>query len=444
MKWNSKSIQDKLWDKKKWIVIALVAVILFAYVPTVLSLVPGPEGVRTINYGVQMSSGANVLRASKLDALPSGFKWVSTQPSVMTVEHQKTTQSEPFGGMWLSGPEWYYTNDGGQVRSEVQRAQLTGDPLSGTTKTLEYYKYVQINETKVQIKKVVVNLVPAEFILQLSIVPGKGVYTWEGQRLWYTLDTVTWMNAYASSPPADPDPLTNDTTKLMSSNYRGAFPIFAWVDEYKDWVWTDSLGNMKSVPPDTNAASFVQLDPSLEGRTIDLYTSPSQTYDLMLNSEILTNPALLEAALKPDSLPDPRFAQTVYTYITLSHFGAYVKPTGPLGGYSSNEIWYPSIFYELRVVYALYGEYVYLWTKQAAQDAGYDDDEWQVRNTTHEVWDSPISSFIKGLQSWFGQNALFIWLIIGVAVIFVIYMLLPRRREPGAVATGFKMLRRRK
>lgn len=412
---------------KKIIAVALVAIILLALGPSLLNIVvPGPEGVRTANYGVQFQN-TGVLKAGTKDTLPSGFEWSSNQPSTMVLEHKKGS-GEPALGMWQD-ISWYYNNDAGKVRSEVQRAQLSSDPLAGSTKTLQYYKYTKVNDTQVKIEKVVLTLVPAEFIIQISAVPGAGVYTWKNVKLWYTLDTVVWMNAYARSPPDDPEPLTNDTTGLLSSSYRGAFPIYAWIDKYQDWVWTDANGNSRSNPPDSNAISFVQLDPSLQGRTIDLYTEPNDRYDLMLSTEVLQNKDLLARSLEPSKLPDPRFAQTVYFYITLTNFGCYVKPTGALGGYSSHEDWYPSVFYKVRVIYALWGDYVYLWTKSEAQDMGYEENEWQERSSSVEYHESPFSALMKGIGSWFSSNALWIWLIVGVAVVVVILLIVPRRRR---------------
>lgn len=421
---------NNIWDiiekNKKIIAVILIAFILLAFSPSLMNiLVPGPEGVRTLNYGVQFQSGS-VCKAASMDTLPSGFAWVSNQPSSMIIEHKKGS-GEPGLGMWQD-ISWYYENDAGKVRSEVQRASLTADPLAGSTKTLQYYRYTQVSDTQVKIEKVVLTLVPAEFVIQISAVPGAGVYTWKNVNLWYAMDTVVWLNSYANSPPQDPEPLTNDTTKLSSASYRGAFPIYAWIDKYKDWVWTDANGNSRSNPPDSNAISFVQLDPSLQGRTIDLYTAPTQKYQLVLSSDILQNKQLLQDALKPNKLPDPRFAQTVYFYITLTNFGCYVKPTGALGGYSSHEDWYPSVYYKVRVVYALWGEYVYLWTKSAAQQVGYEPGEWENRSSSVEYHESPFSALMKGIGQWFNQNAFWIWLVVGLAVVVFILIIVPRRR----------------
>jgi len=411
---------------KKFIAVGLVAILLLAFTPTLLNIVvPGPEGVRSVNYGIQFRD-TGIYRAGSKDPLPPGFNWVSNQPGVMVVEHERD-EGGPVFGMW-EDIDWYYNHDSGKIRSEVQRARLTDDPLASTSKILEYYRYSELNETQVKIEKVVLTLIPAEFIIQISAVAGSGVYTWKNVNLWYALDTVTWMNAYADCPPEDPDPLVNETTELSSANYRGAFPIFAWIESYKDWTWEDEDGRIISVPPDENAMSYVQLDPSLEGRSIDLYTEPNDRYDLALSSDVLQNEELLSKMLEPNKLPDPRFAQTVYFYITLTNFGCYVKPTGTFGGYSSHEDWYPSVYYKVRVVYAMWGEYVYLWTKSAAEEVEYEEDEWEVRTTEVVIHESPWDHVFDGIADWFSANAWWIWLIVAAVVVVIVLQLLPRRR----------------
>jgi len=59
---------NNIWDiiekNKKIIVVILIAFILLAFSPSLMNiLVPGPEGVRTLNYGVQFQSGS-VYKAS--------------------------------------------------------------------------------------------------------------------------------------------------------------------------------------------------------------------------------------------------------------------------------------------------------------------------------------------------------------------------------------------
>ena len=390
-----------------------------------LSLVAGPEGPRALNYGVQFGVYDNVRVASRLDELPGGFKWVSNQPTTMIIKHEKDP-GEPLGGFMLNGPGWWYEHDNGAVRVELERPRLEDDPIGMSYPVIEYYKYVQKSATEVEIRKYVVRIIPADFKVQISAVRGSGVYTWKNVNLWICLDTVTWMNAYASQPPPDPNPLTNETVKYLSGNYRGAFPIIAWIGQYQGWVWEKDDGAKYENPPDLTAPNFCQLAPDLRGRFIDLYTKPGTRYELMLSADKLKSPELIAEALKPDALPDPRFAETVYFYITLVNFGAYVQPLGGWPAYySSYAVWYPSVFYRLRVVYAVWGEYVYLWTKKTAEQVGYTEETWQVRvSEKGEEYTDPFTAFIRSIQNWLANPAniigLAIFFIALIAIIFII------------------------
>ena len=433
------------------IILLLLLIVIAVYVGNkfyMLSLVPGPEGVRALNYGVQTNAYSPIYVAARMEELPENFEWSSNQPSVLVVSHKKEySMWEPQGGFLISGPGWWYKYDSGSIRSEVQRpALILGDPLHISGRELVYYKYVQKSPTEVEIHKMICQLVPADFIIQISSVPGEGIYTWENFRIWYALDTVTWFNAYAKEPPPDPNPLTNESVKFISASYRGAFPIIAWIEGYEDWVWKTQEGTVRSNPPDDNAISFCQLDPSYKGRFIDLYTEPNSKYQLYLSSDTLSNPDLLAEALKPNNLPDPRFAETVYFYITLTRFGPYVKPTGILGSYSSYEIWYPSVFYRIRVEYAVYGEYVYLWTKEEAEEAGYDyggeeqgEGEWEIRKTEKETYTDPLTSLLNSVMAFLTNPfallglGFFFLLAIGLIVVIVLFWFFgaPRGRRGG-------------
>jgi len=437
---------------KRVVAAAIIGILIFVYAPALIksmSMVPGPEGVRCLTYGVAIGdygTWSELYPVSDYTSLEGEqwYYWVSNDPSNMIVGHQKMP-GEPLGGYLMNGPGWWYDFGQGQLRSEVQRPLLDVTNPPGFTsellgKVLSYYKYVSKSETEVEITKVVTYIMPADFVIQISVVPGQGVYSFENVRLWYVLDTVTWMNAYASEPPPDPNPLTNNTVKFLSSQYRGAFPIYAWVDEYADPTYRDQYDSDKEYPP-SEIATFVQLNPSLEGRNIDLYTVPGASYDMMLSSQIASNPDLVAEALKEDlgGLPDPRFSETVFFDITAIRFGAHVQPTGLAGTFVSYTEWYPCVYYRMRAVYAIYGEYVYLWTKQAAQEVGYTEDEWEVRETeTVEVKDVTVGlieflgreydEFVSGPGLW--QLGIFGILALAAVSCVVLYWLFgfPKRR----------------
>jgi len=393
-------------------------------------LIPGPEGVRALSVGYQFGSADNVRMAGSLDALPSGYQWGRTDPLTMALDHVKSS-GQPSGGYFMNGPGWWYDHGGGEILTEVQRPMLTSDPIGVGTQQLTYYKYTKVSDTQVQINKIMVCIIPADFVIQISAVPGKGIYTFKGITEWFSLDSVSWLNAYSTMPPQDPNPLTNDTTKFVSSNYRGAFPIIAWIGKYEDTLYTTDAGSKNTAPPDQNAQQYVQLQPDLAGRFISLYTSASSTYDLGLQSNVVQDPNLLAQALSPDTvnwmLPDPRFSQTVYFSITMSSFGAYVQQTGQVGTYSSYTEWYPSVYYRLRVVYALAGDWVYLWTAKTAADVGYTPDTWTIRNGTVLVYKDPLTALLENVGGWLSNpfNQLWVLFIILVAVVLVVTILNP-------------------
>ena len=415
------------------IVIGVVLVLAYSQSHSLLSIIPGPEGPRAYFYALQ--TGGGMYKASIPDPLPANFRWVDNSPLNTVIAHDKEG-SEPLGGYWLNGPDWWYNYGSGQLKIEVQQPTLQDDPIGFKTQTLTYYKYVPTADGT-EIHKVVVNIMPADFVIQLSSVPGSGVYNWREITFWFMLDTVTWQNAYKTSPPPDPNPLTNSTVKYLASNYRGAFPIIMWIGEYKDPIMVSNTQTQKPLPPD-EVLQCAQLNPDMTGRYIELYTAPGTGYTITTNRDVLTSP---ESALSPDIMPDPRFAETTYFKITVLRFGPYVEPTGILGSYSSYTEWYPAVYYRLRVVYAVSTEYVYLWTSSEAQQQGYSG--WQVRESTPVVVTDPITAFFRGIADWlknpwnafglglFGTIA-GILIILALIIIFapwLLAILLGRRRE---------------
>lgn len=386
------------------VALALGLIIITAFaglsVARPLSVIPGPEGARAVFYGVQFSADSGVLRASSLDALPTGYTWVSNAPSDAAIA-KAALRYEPLG-IQIVGPSWYYLNDAAALHTELNRpAFVMSDPLGfGTQSRAITFSSLTPTLTGATLTKRTVYMIPAEFIVQINADPSSGVYTWRDLRLWYALDTNVWLNAFAAGGLPEQDPIVeNGTIRRTAAAFRGAFPVIAWVGAYQDWQFKDPQGNIRTTPPDENARAFVSVSPSLQGRVIDMFKSPSSRYELGFTSEIVANPQLLEQTLKASisGLPDPRFASTVYFPITLSGFGAYVKPTGLFGSYLSHEKWYPAIYYRVRVLYAVYGEWVYVWTKQTEQQVA---PKWENRTATVTVTTDPLSGALGGLTAW--------------------------------------------
>lgn len=416
-------------NKLTLVMVVFILLTFIVIIPVVSSVklglvAPGPEGADAYFYGAQF--GSKVYRSSQMDKLPSYFNWGTTQTHIVTILKSKDSiLTEPYGGVAVNGPLWYYDHDSSKVRVEHSRLTLQAtDPIGfgKETKVVEYQTIIYENATYKQAKKQVIYLVPSDFRLDISTVPGSGLYTWENIKLWFVFDAVNWKNAYTKDPLDDPEPPTEFV--VDSYQYKGAFPIIAWIGEYQDWKWIDEDGKVQTEPP-SGGDKFSQLDPSTGGRVIDLYTSPEQTYKLMLSADIVQNPDLLSEAVlnQIPGLPDPAFSTTMYSYITLTSFGGYSQPTF-FGTHVTHTDWYPAANYRIRVLYGVYGEYTYVWDKKTAGDVGYTEDIWDLRKTTFVKSGLQIPDILGAIAKFFSNPfamfGFFLVLIIAVLILLVI------------------------
>lgn len=410
----------------------LIVIFLFTSQPFLhllpFALIPGPEGVDMYFYGVQFKDSTKIYKASSMDTLPQDtdgldFTWGTTQTHLVTMSREKAG-GEPLGGFYWNGPWWWYDHDKGRLRSEHKRvALMTEDPVgygSRITK-LEYYVQKWTEGDKVYWKKYVAYVIPADITLELSV--SEGCYNWEDLKLWYVLDNIVWINAFTSQQLEDPNP--PEGAVLNAYDFRGAFPVIAWVGGYTPWQWYDKASDTwKSSPPTTAAEKHADLDPSYRGRVIDLYTQPGQRYELLLSADVVSNPDLLHQAVA-GGLPDPRFSRNAYFYITLNQLGTYIDPEAQ---YSlSYTAWYPVVHYRIRTLWVVYGEYVYAWTTEQEQQHQY---EFENRTSREEpVWDFwdqlkyMTGIDVKGFLAW--ANSPFGMLIMGLlsAAIFFLIIL---------------------
>jgi hypothetical protein len=329
----------------------------------------------------------------------------------------------------VNGATWWYNNDDGKVLSEIQHPTIQSDPIGVQAQTIEYTKNIMNPATgKLELHNCVCEIKPVDFVIQISAVKGTGSYTWKNTQLWYALDSIVWQNAFKVTPDSN---LANNSLTYTASYYRGAFPIIAWIGQYQNDVWTDQNGlEHKGFPTDT-ALNFFGLTPDLSGRFIDLYTNASNTYTVSLGSTQAQNTAdmnqnQLDAYLAPNVLPDPRLSETAFFKITLDNFGPYIQPTGLLGSMSSVTTWYPAVYYRVRVVYAVYGDYVYQWNTQNAANVGYTNSTWTVRTTTSDTSVDPLTGLLNGIGALFSNP--FTWILIllfcGIGVV-VLWILAP-------------------
>ena len=186
---------------------------------------------------------------------------------------------------------------------------------------------------------------------------------------------------------------------------------------------------------------YVDVDPDFRGRQIALLTDdPSKssnpgTYRLLLTKYVLEQAVAgntLDDVISKSILPKiPRgFSPTVWFAITLINYGPYSKDNTPWYNpwkWSDYETWYPASYMRIRVLYAVWGDFVYLWTKEEAQQQNY---HWENRSSDHVKHEDldPLQQFFKAIGDWWNGacqwlanpwNQLWIFFILIVIVLIV-------------------------
>ena len=389
-------------------------------------LIPGPEGPTFSNFGVQPGVYSPVAIAQNLtsigtDSYGANFYWIQNSASEMTIG--KTMSSSLCTNIEFCGLSPFYSEDKGQFTSEIQ-----SHPTVGIVGAYDYYTTTKNTNGSYTIKEMSIQIAKVQVHVSIFVPSGTGWYNWgsstNGFNIWYQVDNTVWENAWAQSPP--PSQFTsNSTLALMASNFRGGFPIFAYINGYSDWTLSSSSSSTLCQDAQTNACSHVQVDPSYTGRTVDLYNQPSTIYTDLTTQQMVTNPQTYTEALAQNNfsgLPDPRFSQTAYFYVTLDNFGAYVVPTYTLGVVTGATAYYPAINYNMTFDYALFGQYVYLWTPQVASQVGYVNNNWTPRNVT--VAKTGFQGFSFSWPSWLNPTNILIAAIAFVLVVIVILVAL--------------------
>jgi hypothetical protein len=424
-----------------------------------MGVVPGPEGFTVQWYGVQFPGlsnkfheagqlSANQLLEKAEDSFSSWWGSASVKLEVRAAYPSPTNPVlkatyESSATTWLITA---YTRYETSLITEIQRPLIQqvnqrGDPLGYSDPTgvryIEYYKKVSETSTSIEWKKYVVHIVPVDYVIQFS-VRGDKEFGWSDTHLWFVMDTNVWYQTFTKSQLLDRNP--PEDAKLTAYKYRGGFPIWAWIGAWDPMVWqvvdTGKESGETENPPQ-EARDYVQIYPSLSGREITLYTDDPATspyeYDLILSKDIMQNPDLLDDKVVNmiPALPDPRFATTVYFSIFLDKFMPYAEPTGPWWNqWESWKAWFPSAFMRVRVMYAVYGEFVYLWTKQEAEKWEY---VWQNRTTTYEYHEGPWTQFWTGITSWLSNPWTMFWLFLfSILIILVILAVF----APGVLMLG--------
>jgi hypothetical protein len=419
-------------NKKLIAVLAIVILLLYLWNTGLLRLaiIPGPEGVDCSMYSAVASGGirvegvtktltTNVGTQSVVGAVyPStwiayvdysdydwlgreykrriGYQWVRPDPKTPIIQ---AVLVDPTTGQVLNGVNV-------QIRISkptMQDVNIHGDPLGRNPTQIDWYSYetqkTQSGNT-ITWKHYEVYVVPVDFVIELSVRPVQDLNVGDFQNfeLWFVMDTVVWLNAFTSNQYALLKENPPSGAVILAYNYRGGFPIWAWVGAWQPWQVSGRDGdpNKWYDPADlkpeemSELQQHLQLMPSYSGSEITLYTQPNYIYTRTFAADIIKNPDLLKQMLAQQipGLPDPRFAQTVYFPITLINYGALRREGGWWITYWHKE-YYPTSYLRVRCLYAIYGEWVYAWTQQEAEKQGY---KWENR-----------SSVITGSQSWWDK-----------------------------------------
>lgn len=435
------------------IVLVLILLSIVFVGPTFMSLaiVPGPEGLNLEFCGVQFAEYSNtfwelgeIRNNQVLESLDTseGFLWGyhdthvemrCVYPNPYNTEFRKDlTEETSAGALWPTTESHIYsTLLVERERPTIPEVNIHGDPLGapgGPTdvRYIEYHTPRVTEGNQITFTKYVIHVVPVDFIVQMS-VRGDRWAGWSDTHLWFKLDTVVWRNAFTGGQVEqiqewlDKDPPEGAT--ISGYSFRGGFPIWGWVGEWDPIAWYDE--EERETQPPQEAYDNVRIYPSLEGREITLYTTPSytvlddggagnlptygppglpdpggvQAFSIIDFPSDLSNPDIMEDYLVswiPD-LPDPDFATTVYTPIYIEKFYPYYEEGG-WGSFYQRKEWYPTTYMRVRILYALYGEYVYLWSEEEAESLDY---EWETRSSQYKYEEGPWVSLLSGVGSWF-------------------------------------------
>ncbi|MEM3622815.1 MAG: hypothetical protein QXR76_03475 [Candidatus Bathyarchaeia archaeon] len=294
----------------------------------------GSEGLQVGVWGFQPN--AAVLGAYDINTtLPSPFAWGQQpmDPSNALIRHVGSGDTA------------------GTMLIETQKPY----PETGlASREITYFVKVSENETHTVWKKVVGIVQPWTFVLQISLRPIAGeYYAWRNHAVWLGMGTVKWDRAY--SDPDDPS---------KSSDAGWSIPLSAYIEEYNPYgSWTEDDGVTKKTPPAQWVAECCVLTPDYSGRTVTLYDDPNKgvTLDEIWYAGMQGQPYFktLNETLSSELYPDTKFKNHVYFRIAFSDFRPYMEYNWGM----LQAVWYPSVYYRIRVYYLSLGEFTYVLQK---------------------------------------------------------------------------------
>jgi hypothetical protein len=414
---------------------------------------PGFEGAKVTFYGAQFRDD-KYHTDQALKRFPGPFEdaqisqgdfhrlyWGNPgQPSTPSIRYEwKSAYFKSWEGLTLNT----------EIESSIRLEDLdrNGDPLNWAqgnedqqdVEVLQWWKWHNTTEgttSRMELTKQTVYLVPADFIIQLWIPPSQELTgghasgweegSWNNIQLWFKLYWHNWEIAFNTAPDVTEVPNIQADSFSSSLDYKGGYPIVAWIGGYdvnkgtqaNQDLWSSLWFNDKNDRTlyDANAAAKVQLTPSLEGRYIDLWTAledgePAQA----ISSDIASTTQRIIHNYAEDlkNAPSKTIGSTQYFSLTVNEFGTYVwQDDFPFGGW---HVLYPTAFYRVRMLYGVYGEFTYLWTQESAEDQGYTDETWEDREPTIVYTPNPWGQLLTNPATWF---------IVGLIVLIIIGIIL--------------------
>jgi len=471
-------IEDYIERYKKLIATLSIAVVLLYFynsgaLMSILAIIPGPEGVDCSLYGAVANGGVRVegqtqvlttgvgtqsvlgavapnswISYNDFSKYRIGYQWVRVDPKTPVIQAVLVDRTT---GRVVEGINLQVRIS----RPTMQEVNVHGDPVGRAPTQIDWYSFegerTQTGDT-ITWKHYEAYVVPVDFVIELSVRPTIDLNTGDFQNfdLWFVIDTVAWVNAFAQNQYALLKDQPPQGATISAYNYRGGFPIWAWVGTWDPWVVSGRNGDPNRFydPADLSSEETselqqrLQLMPSYRGSEISLYTQPGYLYPRTFASDIIKDPELLKQMISSSipGLPDPRFASTVYFPITLINYGALKREGGWWITYWHKE-YYPTSYLRVRCLYAIYGEWTYLWTQSEAQKQQY---TWENRNSTITGQESWWNKFLGGLGGWFTSPWTVLWAgIFGTGLLLVTLIILAIF-APGFLSAIASLIKRRK
>ncbi len=345
------------------------------------------------------------------------------------------------------------------VQSQIQLEDVNrqGDPLGWndtdplSARRVEFWSPIEEttkdNKIEYRLEKQSYLLVPGEFWIgfYFPAIPDKSTVSdwsegdWQNVQCWFVLYWNEWNNAYQPYWEKDadsPEEITANAEVLRE--FRGGLPVSAWIKGWEkagytdegervDDVWWYEAGSDDDYTEEQLATmrqelmAKISFTPERRGQFLDMFTSTDTNFEYEFELEEEKNvKSKSETEQFVRNTIDTGMEPVLYFPITINNLGTYVKSKGFLQGY---EIYYPSVYFRIRIIYLLKGTFTYLWTTQVTEEPIEYPEEYERERTTIIYQPGPVTPMVDWFQNPFNQ--LWIFLILIVAVVIVISVFSP-------------------